>query len=163
MLKKLMNGFVWGVGFSLALILIFFVAYKNFLNVKPRPAYGVDQRKAMEERIKWQELSDEEKIRTATVAVIVKYEKGEGLHMKAYVDKVLSRSDDQTLPYSVGSRVETEDYYTQDGRVLNRDGVVLMFGGNPINDLGSIFIYDDRLSAMGNMPVEVFVNKFNGI
>ena len=162
MFKKLMNGFIWGVGFSLALILIFFVAYKTFFNVKPRPAYGVDERNAMEERIKWQELSDEEKIRTATVAVIVKYEKGEGLHMKAYIARVLSRSEDQALPYVVGSRLETEDYYSQDGRVRNRDGVVVMFGGNPVNDLGSIFIYDDRLSAMGNMPIEVFVNKFNG-
>ncbi len=162
MFNKLMNGFIWGVGFSLALILIFFIASITFLNVKPGPADGVDQRKAMEERIKWQELSDEEKIRTATAAVIVKYEKGEGLHMKAYVDKVLNRSADQPLAYVVGSRLETEDYYSQDGRVRNRDGVVLMFGGNPIHDLGSIFIYDNRLSGMGNMPIEVFVNKFNG-
>ena len=162
MFKKLMNGFVWGVGFSLALILLFFVASITFFNVKPGPAYGVDQRKAMEERIKWQELSDEQKIRTASVAVIVRYEKGEGLHMKAYVDRVLSKSEDHALPYVVGSRLETEDYYSQAGRVRDRDGVVVMFGGNPINDLGSIFIYDDRLSAMGNMPIEVFANKFNG-
>lgn len=128
----------------------------------PGPVDGVDQRKAMEERIKWQGLNDEEKIRTATAAVIVRYEKGEGLHMKAYVDKVLSRNVAQSVPYVVGSRLETEDYYSQHGRVRNRDGVVLMFGGNPINELGSIFIYEDRLSAMGNMPVEVFVNKFNG-
>ena len=79
--------------------------------------------------------------------------------MAAYVDKTIAIDKGVQVPLAVGERVKKSDYYAKGSRSANRDGILLMYVGNPPKEMEGAYLYDSRLIAYGDMPLQVFLKK----
>jgi hypothetical protein len=161
-LKKLLHGFIFGLGFSLAIILVAWIVNTYQSSFSNKTKFVVPQEEAMsyKEMAKWRELPISEKIPKLSGAVLLRFKEGADQHMAAYVENIFTKNSSVKIPLSIGDRVEKSDYYAQKGPSRNRDGILLMYIDNPPKEIEGAYLYDNRLVAHGDMPLEVFLKKF---
>ncbi|MFY9327341.1 MAG: hypothetical protein WAO76_04885 [Georgfuchsia sp.] len=162
MLKKLLYGFIFGLGFSLAVLLVgwMFITYQ--LSSSDKTKFIVPQEEGMsyEEKAKWSELPLSKKISKLSGAVLLGFKEEDNQFMAAYVDRIYTKDSAVKIPLNIGDRVEKSDYYAKDDHSSNRDGMLLMYVDNPPKEIECAYLYDSRLIAYGDMPLELFVKKF---
>lgn len=162
MLKKLLHGFIFGLGFSLAALLVgwVFTTYQlsstNKANIIPPQEGGI----SYEEKAKWRELPISKKIPKLSGAVLLRFKEEDNKYMAAYVESVFTKDSTLNIPLSIGDRVEKSDYYAKGSPSSNRDGILLMYVDNPPKEIEGAYLYDGRLVAHGDMPLELFLKIF---
>ena len=113
-----------------------------------------------EEWKKWETLSISERIEKTNALVVLRFKK-ENETMAAYADKVILRGSSTSPPLKVGDRVENSDFYvTEHSNPNQRNGVLLLYVGNPLLKMEGTFLYSNDLIAYNDMRIEIFLKKF---
>ncbi len=162
MLNKLVHGFLFGLGFSLAVVLVSWTFSSYYFSSSDETKLTLNEKEGLsyEEKAQWREVPISKRIPQLTGAVLLRFKEGEDKLMSAYVESILTKNSTIKMPLKIGDRVQESDYYAQDFPSNNRGGVLIMYVNNPPEEIEGTYLYDDRLIAYGNMPLELFFKKF---
>ncbi|MFT7389323.1 MAG: hypothetical protein ACI8VC_002589 [Candidatus Endobugula sp.] len=161
MLNKLLHGFLFGLGFSVAVVLVSWGASSYYFpSNDSRITSNKKEGLSFEKKQKWRETSMSERMPELTGAVLLRFKEEEDNLMAAYVDSVYKKDNTIKIPLVIGDRVHESDYYIQEFPSSNRDGILIMYIGDPPSEIEGAYIYDDKLVAHGNMPLDIFFKKF---
>lgn len=156
MLKTFSKGLAFGVGFAIALVAVFaIVSLFDF-------SQSVESNtvRSMEGINRWNELTINEKIDRSSAVALVRFKsEPEGLNA-AYIDSIVTKDSSVKLDIDSGDRLEELDFYSS-GHGNDRNGELLFFVGSTGQRRDRAFLYDDRLIAAGDMPLEIFLRKFD--
>jgi len=160
MLKKLLQGFIFGAGFTIGSIAVIAVVGVVSSKFTFTPIESTDAEEASyQDQANWRKLTLSKKMPEISGLALVRFKDGEDSLKKAYVEKILTKENSIKLPLEVGDRVEKEDYYPSAGS-SSRNGVLLIFTGMPTRKIESAYMYEDKLIGHGDMPLEIFLKKF---
>jgi hypothetical protein len=155
LLKTFIRGLVFGAGLSTALV-VFGIALAVYL----KSMNGSDAPKVVHDYSDWNSLSDEEKIQEASAIAVIRYSDGEEGQRLAIVEAIHKRTPDVEIYYESGDSWPSADYYPRHQHD-DRTGAVVLFRGSTAKDLSTWYMYDERIAALGDMPLELLVKKFN--
>lgn len=154
MIKVFIKGLVFGSGFTIALIVIGFVATKYF---ESRITSDINALNA--ESNSWDSLSDEQKFLQATAIAIVRYSDGEEGVRIGSITEIHKSDPNIDIAYEIGQLYPDTNYYPK-YKHDNRTGAILLIRGSSARNSGTWFLYDDRVAALGDMPLELLIKKF---
>jgi len=149
------------LGFSVAVLLVgwavafFGVSFTETSNTHTEQGEAA----SFIDKAHWRELPVSEKIERMLGVALLRFEEQEDKLMAARVEKIVVINNAANIPLNVGDRVEKADYYAAEGFSRNRDGVLLMYAGSPAKEMEGAYLYESRLIAYGDMPLEVFFKK----
>ena len=164
MLNKLRDGFIYGLGFSLAIFLVgwLYTTYQLSSINNAKIITHHDGGTLYEEKAEWRKLPISKKIPKLTGAVLLRFKEEDNKLMAAYVESVFTKDSAVKLPLNIGDRVEESDFYSKGGYSTDRDGILLMYVDIPPKEMEGAYLYESRLIAHGDMPLELFLKKFEG-
>ncbi len=177
MFKKFTEGLVFGGGFGISFIFLWYIVAYLIYPIFVTPHIQESVSKQMSEfesqvpshmsnqnvisgklRIKFHELSLEEQIKTASVIAIAKYEKSTDGKMKAIIKEILKKEPGTTVYYEIGDEFPGSSYYPKENTMYG-DGVVIFFTGSPASMRMSMTYSGDRIHSLGDIPIELFKKK----
>lgn len=164
MIKKLLQGFVFGIGFMVAVLLIISLVNLSgisFTNESKAVNSGASE--AYKDKADWRELNLTDKIEKTSGLALLRFNERENKHMAAYVEKVFTNDKSVKLPIVVGQRIEKSDYYAHEVHLNNRNGVLFIYSGNPPKKMEGAYLYNDRLVGLQDMPLNLFIEKFKAL
>lgn len=154
MLRTLLNGFIFGIGFVTALAIVGYAINKFY------PTQKVESSEFVASLNSWNELDIDEKLEQSSAIYILRYSpKEEGL-MQAYVSEVHRKSESVQTGAEEGDLRKDSNYYSRGGGMSNRNGAVVFLTDSPARERGTIFLYDNRLAGGSDMPVDILIKKF---
>jgi len=175
MLKKFTDGLVFGSGFAISFVAIWFIAtytlypmlissvtksanqqlsQKGFSNPSEQTAPDT-QRKLSKP---FHEMSPEEQIKNASVIALAKFEKSSDGKMRAVIKEFLKKDLGVVIYYNIGDEYPSSSYYPNENRGYG-DGVVIFFTGSPASMGMSVTYTGDRISGLSDIPIELFKQK----
>ena len=176
MFNKFKEGLVYGGGFAISFIAVwYFAAYlitpmlvndqiekinKIQRTLSSSNEHAPSQTTISQPQKQFYELSPEEQIKTASVIIITKYEPAKDGKVKAIVSQILKKDDNVTFHYKIGDELTSSSYYPKE-KTSYGDGLVVFFAGNPPMQKMSMSYEGDRIRSLGDMPIELFKNKCN--
>lgn len=178
MLKKFVDGLVFGAGFAISFMAILLVSI-NWVSTamiecqieesvsnldaercqKEIPEKFKDQLKESKNEGKlFHKLPLEEKIERASVIALVRYEDTSGPKVRAVIDEFFKKTPSSKIYYDVGDEYTYGNYYPEDG-VERGDGLVVFFTGSPAT-MTYLTTYDDsRVLGLSNIPINLLKKK----
>ncbi len=165
MLRKLVEGFVLGVGFALAFVLVLVFVTPQLMPISFRPGerpssiegQGISS-VSIPEEIKFHELPLEEQIKQASVIALARYEPSPDGKMKAVIREFLKKDPNSVLHYKIGDEYASGSFYPREGRDYG-EGVIVFFVGSPASMRLSMTYSGDRIRGLADIPVELFRKK----
>ena len=176
-MSKFKEGFVFGAGFSVAFILISYAAdfaiSPTLLNYKlkhvsiPQPVsvgrtasawpFGSALPSHQNQR-PFHEMTPDEQIKNSSAIVLATYEKRSDGRMAAVAKEFLKTASDVIIHYKVGDEISEMSYYPSehDG---HGDGALIFFTGSPAMISMSMTYSGNRITGLGNMPLELLRSK----
>lgn len=177
MLKKFTDGLMFGGGFTISFIVLWYLAayiitpmflgsrieqvankHLSELNDRKPPSISRGPQEFREPGIPFHELKLEEKIKKASVIALAKYESSHDGKMKAIIKEFLKKQSDATIYYNIGDEYTSSSYYPKD-KTSYGDGLVIFFTGSPARMSMSMSYSGDRIRGLGDLPVELFRKK----
>jgi hypothetical protein len=175
MLKKFNEGLLFGGGFAISFVTVWYVAaylitpmFSSFLarevnmQLSGTGWEGQSTEKRYEEPAKneppFHELTLEEKIKSASVIALARYERGADGMMRAIIKEFLKKEPDVTIYYDVGDEYQPSSYYPKENTSYG-DGMVIFFVGSPASMRMSMSYSGDRIRSLGDLPLELFRRK----
>lgn len=170
MAKKFLEGLVFGAGFAISLVVISylaaFLAMSSFSpqrfvpNASSHPEAG--QEFGMEQPgPPFGELTVEDQIKKASVIALIRYEPETNGKHKAVFSEFLKKQPAAKFYYKLGDEYPSASYYT--GSETNYgDGLVVFFVGSPAESRMSMSYANDRVRALGDMPMDLLRTKIRG-
>jgi len=165
MFKKFIEGLVFGCGFAISFIAIYFIAsyfiYPKLINSRFQQTTTIHSDEDFRELAEpFSELTLEEQIKNSSVIALAKYEPSTDGRMKAIIKDFLKKESGVTVRYKIGDEFSSSSYYPNPkGRIFHGDGVVIFFTGSPAVMKMSMTYSGDRISALGDMPLELLRKK----
>ncbi len=177
MLNKFKEGLVFGGGFGISFIAIWYIAAylitpmlvnEQIENINERhqslssintPVHSQTTISHPPQK-QFYELSSDEQIQTASVIVLAKYESAQDGKVKAVISQFLKKDDNVTFHYKIGDELVSSSYYPRENTSYG-DGLVVFFAGSPLSQKISMPYDGDRIRSLGDMPMELFKNKCN--
>lgn len=157
MIKTLIKGFVFGFGFFLAITTAGYIwAYIS----QPNTTYTHEFSRSDTLSEEWNNLSFDEKVNSSSAAAIIRYRNSEDGLQKAYIERVLKKEPSTTIDLNEGQRVKKSDFYANGHYSRTRNGTIILYTGNPAELKESLYLYNNRVSSFGDMPISVFLKKF---
>ena len=158
---------VWALTTVLAVLLgMYFVAYIPFLSMmgespsEPRPTSGPSTVSKLTDRYnKFYEWPPEKQIDAASVIALAKYQKN-GDRMKCIISEILKKAPETKFYYNVGDEYGQCSHYLRPGEDRG-DGQIMFFVGNPAEFRFSTSLRGDRLSGLGDMPIDLLKKQIN--
>lgn len=167
-LKKFRDGFVFGLGFSLACVLVAYIAISsNELTVidsspsaieNPNMPIYESYHRQEDAFNKFHELPVDEQIEMASAIAIAKYEKAPDGKMKAIIKEFLKKNEGTTIYYDIGDEYEASSFYPEE-KVRYGEGVIIFFTGSPASMRMSMTFSGDRIGGLGDMPLVLLREK----
>ena len=99
----------------------------------------------------------EKQIEAASVIAIARYEK-EGEKLKCVISEILKHSPNTTFYFKVGDEYPQCSRYPKANESYG-DGQLMFFVGSPAEFRYSTSFFGDRLSGLGEMPIELLRGK----
>lgn len=177
MFKKFTEGLVFGGGFGISFVFIWYIAAyliypmfvgphiektvtKQLSEIESQVSPSVSSRPEVFERLgkQFHELSLEDQIKQASVIAIAKYEKSSDGKMKAIIKEFLKKEPDTTIYYNIGDEYPGSSYFPKENTMYG-DGVVIFFTGSPASMKMSMSYSGDRIHSLGDIPIELFKKK----
>lgn len=177
MFAKFKEGLVFGAGFAISYIVIWYSAsyliYPSFiasritqeankqLSEAEKNIITETPKKADSTRLPetpFFDLSVEDQIKKSTVIALARFEKAEDGKMKAVIQEFLKKDPNVSLYYKVGDEFPDASFYPRKGYV-HGDGVVIFLTGSPARMKASMSFDGDRIRGLGDIPLELFRNK----
>jgi hypothetical protein len=178
MLKKFIEGLVFGSGFAISFVAIWFIAtyslYPILISSVTQTAnrqlsqggisisseqFAPDMKRPSQKP--FHELSAEEQIKNASVIALARYEKSSDGKMKAVIKEFLKKDPGVIIYYNIGDEYTTSSYYPSKNRSYG-DGVVIFFTGSPASMGMSITYTGDRITGLSDIPIKLFKQKCKG-
>lgn len=176
MFEKFKEGLVFGGGFGISFIIIWYVfaylffpmlvstqfeksAPKELSQIEsevPASALRTDKYEIPGKR--FHELNLDDQIKQASVIAIAKYEKAADGKMKAIIKEVLKKEPGTVFYYDVGDEFTGSSYYPKEDTMYG-ESVVIFFTGSPASMKMSMSYSGDRIHSLGDIPVELFRKK----
>jgi len=162
MIRKFLEGMVFGTGFALAFIVIIWLGFSFFvsrsespskISLSPLPAVTLGGAERP-----FHELPLEEQIKKASVIALVRYEKADDGKNKAIIKEFLKKDEGTTIYYNFGDEYPEGSFYPTEGRGQG-DGMIIFFVGSPATMRMSVTYTGDRIHALGDLPMELFKKK----
>jgi hypothetical protein len=168
-IRKFLEGLVFGAGFTIAVGLVawlglglltpvFFarsapVISSGVTTTAPEPDTFPQERGPA-----FHELPLDEQIRQASVIAIARYEPAPDGQMKAVIKEFLKNDPDTTLYYKIGDEYASGSFYPEAGAERG-DGIVIFFQGSPAGLTMSMNYSGDRIPGLGDIPMALFREK----
>ncbi|KZX60247.1 hypothetical protein A3709_13230 [Halioglobus sp. HI00S01] len=153
MIQTFLKGLIFGAGFSIAMVLVSVASIPilNYFTSEPEPEtlYKSDN---------WHSLSDDQQIAQASVLLIGRYEPGPDGSQIGYVAEIHGDADSISMPLVKGDEIPNSKFYP--GEHEFRTGLILLYSDNGQVAKRTLYLYDDRVSGFGNMPLTLLVSKF---
>jgi hypothetical protein len=176
MLKKFIEGLVFGAGFAIAFMAIWFLStwlvapriiasqiheaethIPASLAANTHSQISLDSGWTTPEK-PFHELGVDEQIRQASVIALARYERAPDGEMKAIIREFLKKDPNVDVYYNVGDEFQSASRYPRDDTKFG-DGVVIFFTGSPAQMMMSMSYYGDRITGLGDIPIALFRDK----
>ena len=165
MLKKFAEGLVFGAGFAVSLLAVWWLGLSLLMpisfNPPPEPARTESPalRSSYEaEETPFHELPVEEQIKVATVIALVRYEPAADGKTRALISEILKKDPAVTFRYAIGDEYDELSYYPRPETKYGEGGVVF-FAGSPPAMRRSMSYSQGRILGLGDMPLELLRQK----
>ena len=177
MLKKFTEGLVFGGGFGISFLALWYVAaylitpmfvgsqieqvanrHLSYLDAKTQSSISRTPETLRESGPPFHELKLEEQIKKSSVIALAKYEPSPDGKMKAIIKEFLKKEPGVTLYYNVGDEYASSSYYPKD-KTSYGDGLVIFFVGSPAEMRMSMSYAGDRIRGLGDLPLELLKKK----
>ena len=177
MLKKFTECLVFGSGFGIAFLTLWYVAayvvspmlfsskldnpaadYSSSQNAKPQMPALPSPEKFTEPASQFHELNYEEQIKKASVIALARYERSPDGRMKAIIKDFLKKDPGTEIHYKVGDEYASSSYSPKPGTNYG-DGVIIFFVDSPAQMKLAMTFEGDRIRGLGDLPLELFTNK----
>ena len=177
MFKRFTEGLVFGGGFGISFVLIWYIAAyliypmfvgphiqksisKQLSEIEPQVSSSGSNRPEVLGKLgeQFHELSLEEQIQLASFIAIAKYEKSPDGKMKAIMAEFLKKQPGTTIYYDLGDEYPGASYYPKENTMYG-DGVVIFFTGSPATMKMSMSYSGDRIHGLGDIPIELLKKK----
>lgn len=175
MLRKFAEGLVFGGGFAVSFIAVWYLAaylvtpllasrmeqeanrHLSERGRTPLPAEpGTES--AVESGKPFHELGIDEQIKQSSVIALARYERASDGQMKAIIKEFLKKDPTVQIYYNVGDEYKSSSYYPRE-KTSYGDGVVIFFTGSPATMRMSMTYSGNRIGGLGDIPLELFRNK----
>ncbi|MFZ6800577.1 hypothetical protein [Undibacterium sp. Di24W] len=164
MLRKFKDGLIFGAGFSVAFLVLSYLGFLLFTNMKwtnNTPVSENGEHIKVVKEIPFHELSPEEQINRASVIALAKHEKLPNGKYAAVVKEFIKKDPNTTVYYKIG------DEYPRNPNAPEVDksyaeNMLIFFTGSPATMVSSFTYSGERISSLGDMPIEVLRNKSRG-
>ncbi len=175
MLGKFKEGLIFGGGFAISFIAIWYMAAFFITPMvvnsqiedinKMQQSFTSSHAPTSSQEIvssipgkQFYELTSDEQIKTASVIILAKYEPAQDGKVKAVVSRILKKDDNVIFHYKIGDELTSASYYPRENTSYG-DGLVIFFAGSPPSQKMSMSYEGDRIRSLGDMPLELFKNK----
>lgn len=177
MLKKFTEGLIFGGGFAISFVVVWYVAAYlitpmfletkfeeettrklSGLGVSAAPSSPAATEATGAPTVPFHELGLEDQIKTASVIALARYERGPDGKMKAVIKEFLKKDPGVTIYYNIGDDYPSASYVPK-ANTSYGDGVVIFFVGSPAMMRMSMSYSGDRIHGLGDLPVELLRNK----
>lgn len=180
MMKKLLEGAVFGLGFGLAVVGVAYGAFVLLVapamhaipesgvqavlvdpgerTARPAAAAEADAQTQASMSRPFEELALDDQIQQASAILVAKYEAGADGRMKAVVSEVLKPAEGGPFRYRVGDEYAPSSYYPKEGEARG-DGVVVFFADRPARMVLAMTYSGDRVGGLGDVPMAVLRQK----
>lgn len=176
MLKKFTDGLLFGAGFAISFIVLWYVAaflvtpmfygkmertaskQSSDMGANTQPSIPRSYEALREPAIPFHELKLEEQIKAASVIALARYERSSDGKMKAIIKEFLKKEPNVTIYYNIGDEYPDASYYPKEN-VSYGDGVIIFLTGSPARMAMSMTYSGDRIRGLGDLPVELLRKK----
>ncbi len=176
MFKKFTEGLIFGGGFAISFVFVWYVSayliYPMFIG--PNIEKSINERLSEDIQIKpsvssnsevfsgsekpFHELSLNEQIQKSSVIALAKYEPSSDGKMKAIITEFLKKDSDVTFYYNLGDEYASSSYYPKEN-ISYGDGLVMFFSGSPLIMKMSLTYSGNRITGLGDLPIRLFRKK----
>lgn len=176
MLKKIVEGLMFGAGFAISYVVIWYVSSYLILPMfisqnyeqeassrlsefasKSRPIES-QQNAPAQPTVPFHELNIDDQIKQASVIALARFESASDGKRKAIIKEFLKKEPGVTIYYNVGDEYPSSSYYPSDGRVYG-DGVIIFFVGSPASMRMSVSFSGNRIRGLSDLPIELLKKK----
>lgn len=176
MLKKFLDGLVFGSGFAIAFVAIWFVAgylitpkitasQISAINsqldgtgaIETRSSLGSQEIPTVDSK-PFHEMTLDDQIKHSSVIALARFERAPDGRMKAIIKEFLKKDPNVTVHYNLGDEYAHSSYYPKDNTRYG-DGVIVFFVGSPATMRMSMSFSGDRIHGLGDLPLELLKQK----
>lgn len=177
MLKKFTEGLVFGGGFGVSFLVLWYVAAYLITpmfvesqieqaanrqlsdhDAKTQSSISRSPGTPRDSGPPFHELKIEEQIKKSSVIALAKYEPSPDGKMKAIIKEFLKNEPGVTLYYKIGDEYASSSYYPKE-KTSYGDGLVIFFVGSPATMRMSMSYEGDRIRGLGDIPLELLKKK----
>lgn len=177
MFKKFTDGLIFGAGFTLSFIILWYMAayfiqptlterqiehfkdeYPDVISKVPQPPQLKNEMGSGQNKIPFHEQSIEEQIKQSSVIALSKYESAPDGRTKAVITEFLKKDPDTTIYYNIGDEYPPASYFPKEN-TSHGDGVVIFFTGSPAMMRMSMTYSGNRIRSLGDLPVSLLREK----
>jgi len=158
---------VWALVLMVAVfVAMYFVAYVPWLRFSwngpesPGASQSSASSRSFTPHERFYDLPIEKQIEAASVIAIARYQK-EGEKLKCMISEILKRSPNTDFYFKVGDEYPQCSRYPKSNESYG-DGQLMFFVGSPAEIRYSTSFFGDRLSGLGEMPIELLRGKIKG-
>lgn len=166
MLRKFFEGIVFGAGFALSFVVVW---YGAALVLTPMMVASTIDRAARDVSKSapppatspgksFHELSVDEQIAQSSAIAIARFEPAADGRKKAIIKEILKQDPGTEMYYKIGDEYVPGSHYVASNTDYG-DGVVIFFTGSPAMMAMSMSYSGDRIRALGDIPLELFRQK----
>ncbi|BBB26338.1 hypothetical protein [Amphritea japonica] len=150
MIKTLLKGLIFGIGFITAIFIAGYVGLNYFSNDL------ADINKKLEI---WNSLTEEGKIKASSAIIVVRFSEGEDNVRLASISNIYTKPSSASTDLKVGQLYPKANYYPLSNDE-NRSASILLFMSDTDSPTTTWHAYNEIIPAVGNMPVELLIKKF---
>lgn len=176
MLKRFFEGIVFGAGFAISFVAIWYVAARVATPMIIASQVDAATRHFSEhagpDRAEpplattiysdpgkpFHELGIDEQIAQSSAIALARYERAPDGQMKAIVKEFLKKDPGIEIGYNVGDEYVPGSHYPS-SRADYGDGLVIFFGGSPAMMRMSVGYSGDRIRGLGDIPLQLVKDK----
>lgn len=180
MLKKFTDGLMFGGGFAISFIALWYVAayliFPMFASSYAERVFSNDLPSSNSQSYRssistgaalpnnpvkqFHELDIEQQIKQASVIALAEYVPSEDGKMKAVITEFIKNQPGTTIYYNIGDEHPLSSYYPKN-KSRHGDGLVIFFTGSPAQMKLSMTYSGERISGLGDMPIKLLRKKCN--
>lgn len=175
MMRKFTEGLVFGAGFAISFLVLWYAAAYwvtpvitasridqinedlspelSVTGSRDRPEILVD-----EQTKPFHEMPIEDQIKASSAIALARYEKGSDGKMRAVIQEFLKKDPDATIYYDVGDEYPHSSYYPTENTSYG-DGVIIFFVGSPAQMRMAMTFSGDRIGGLGDLPLVLLREK----
>ncbi len=174
MLKRFIDGLVFGSGFTVSLLAVWYVVSVVIVPKFYGPSVEYTEMESLPETGKTRyesrpamdygsvqsfiDLSVDEQIEQASAIALAEHKPAPDGQMKAIIYDFIKKDASTDIHYKIGDEFPSASYYPRENSV-SADGIVIFFNENPARMKSYMPYYGDRVAGLGDIPLQLLRDK----